>query len=137
MLILGLLNSDQFAEFIRLAGFSLADHFGARLKDAEQLSRHMRVAVQDSLACLAHHRLHARNHFIQLLFGFAQERAVAALDLLRDLLREFLGLTHYPAGRFQQFPVGLFQFLPTLFGLVAAGARNRQHAEFDRPCTIP
>jgi len=39
------LHFDQFAEFIRLAGFSLADHFGARLKDAEQLSLHMRVAV--------------------------------------------------------------------------------------------
>jgi len=82
-------------------------------------------------------RLYPRNHLIQLLLGFVQDRAVAVLDLLRNLLRELLGLTHYPAGGLQQFPVSLFQFLLTLFGLIAAGARNRQHAQFYRARPIP
>jgi hypothetical protein len=56
-LIFGLLDFDQFAELIRLTGFSLADHFGVRLKDTDQLSLR-RVAAPESLACLAHHLLH-------------------------------------------------------------------------------
>jgi DNA-binding beta-propeller fold protein YncE len=70
-LIFGLLDFDQFAELIRLTGFSLADHFGVRLKDTDQLSLRVRVAAPESLACLAHHLLHARNHFVQLFFGLA------------------------------------------------------------------
>ena len=80
----------------------------------------MGVAGEDACCGLAHHPLDTRHHLFELLAQTLPHRlaqdvggrplfgARGKLDAGADLFGEALRLAHNPAGRIQQFAVGLF-----------------------------
>src|SRR5215831_10049602 len=57
---------DHFAKFGRLAGLALANHFGGRLKQADDLALGMGVTGEDARFGLPHHLLHQRHLLLDL-----------------------------------------------------------------------
>ena len=121
------MNLDHFAELVRLAGLALANHFGIGLKHAQDLVFGTCFTVKDAGARLLHRLLHARDHGIELLFGFPQDRLTGLAGLFDKGGRDLLCLAHDTARGFQQLAVGRLHLRLAFLILVAGGIGNRQY----------
>ena len=86
-LILGFLYLHQFAEFSRPAGLTFANDLRVRLKQADQLSRKLGQAVEDSRLGLPHHLAHAIGQGFQTFAQGAHNTAAASRQRLDFLQR--------------------------------------------------
>jgi hypothetical protein len=101
-LIFGLLQFHHLAEFVWLAGFSLADDFRRGLEQAENLAVGARVAAQDARSGLLHHLPDERHHRINLAAQVLQRQSLQdvgrSFHARGDLGGKTLCLPHHPTG---------------------------------------
>src|SRR2546429_398234 len=105
-LLLRFLDLHQLAELVGFARLALADHFGARFKETEQLPLGVRVPAQDARPGLAEHLLDARHERVQVL-PQPLERGLldhvgGTFDAGTNLLRKSLGLSDDATGGREQ-----------------------------------
>src|SRR5271157_5659400 len=89
-LVLRFLQLHQLAELVGFACLSLADNLSVRLKQADQLSRKLGQAVEDSRLGLSHHATHLLGHAFQPFAQFAHPAVAAgrqSLDFLQHAAR--------------------------------------------------
>src|SRR5271157_231174 len=92
-------NCTSLPNSLGLPALSLADDLGVRLKQADQLSRKLGHAVEDSRLGLPHHPAHSLGHGLQPFAQLAHPPAAAgrqSFDLLQHTARIVENLSRHP-----------------------------------------
>src|SRR5271157_2860398 len=125
-LVLRFLQLHQLTELVGLACLSLADNLSVRLKQADQLSRKLGQAVEDSRLGLSHHATHLLGHAFQPFAQLAHPAAAAgrqSLDFLQHAARIVENLPRHP----QQLPIFFLALQLPFRPFVAEGLSDGNH----------